>query len=58
MNSWGRDWGKDGIAWVKYNDFQHFVKEAYGLYPMGSADKYDDTKMAVEFGLIAWPSKV
>lgn len=52
MNSWGEQWGDKGIAWVRYGDFQKFVKEAYGLYPMGSTQKFDDSKMAVEFGLL------
>ncbi len=38
MNSWGEDWGIDGIAWVRYTDFKHFNVESYGLYPMGNAD--------------------
>jgi C1A family cysteine protease len=50
MNSWGNDWGDDGIAWVGYRDFEHFTKEAYGIYPMAS--KQDQGKMAVEFGLL------
>ncbi|MEN0006142.1 MAG: C1 family peptidase [Bacteroidota bacterium] len=52
MNSWGEDWGDDGIAWVRYKDFDYFTKEAYGLHPMGSGEKYDDSKLAVEFGLL------
>lgn len=50
MNSWGEDWGSQGIAWVRYRDFEYFVKEAYGVYPMASAQNQD--KMAVEFGLL------
>ncbi|HMO63523.1 MAG TPA: C1 family peptidase [Ferruginibacter sp.] len=34
MNSWGPEWGENGIAWVRYEDFQHFVREAYGVDPM------------------------
>ncbi|HEY6063361.1 MAG TPA: C1 family peptidase, partial [Chitinophagaceae bacterium] len=30
MNSWGPEWGKDGVAWVKYGDFKNYVREAYG----------------------------
>jgi hypothetical protein len=52
MNSWGPEWGDNGVAWVKYDDFVHFTKEAYGLYPMGSAEKYDPNKLTVKFGLV------
>lgn len=51
MNSWGEDWGNRGVAWVRYQDFEHFVKEAYGLYPMGSSKTYNPNKLGVEFGL-------
>ncbi len=55
MNSWGEQWGDRGLFWVRYKDFEHFTREAYGLHPMGSVEdraKYDDSKMAVEFGLL------
>lgn len=51
MNSWGEGWGKKGVAWVTYKDFDFFVKEAYGLAPMGKAAT-DDSKLAVKFGLV------
>jgi hypothetical protein len=57
MNSWGEDWGDRGIAWVRYPDFEHFVKEAYGLHPMGATEKFDENKMAVEFGLLDMATK-
>ncbi|HSK12210.1 MAG TPA: C1 family peptidase, partial [Phnomibacter sp.] len=31
MNSWGPEWGENGIGWVRYADFKHFNKEAYGI---------------------------
>ncbi|MEO6233178.1 MAG: C1 family peptidase [Ferruginibacter sp.] len=34
MNSWGPEWGENGIGWVRYNDFGEFVREAYGVDPM------------------------
>jgi hypothetical protein len=34
MNSWGPEWGKNGIGWVRYPDFKEFVREAYGVDPM------------------------
>lgn len=52
MNSWSEDWGNRGIAWVRYRDFEHFTKEAYGLYPMGSTNAQDANKMQVKFGLL------
>ncbi len=34
MNSWGPEWGQNGIAYVRYGDFKTFVREAYGLDPL------------------------
>ncbi|MBC7889564.1 MAG: C1 family peptidase [Ferruginibacter sp.] len=34
MNSWGPEWGDNGVAWVRYADFKEFVREAYGIDPM------------------------
>ncbi len=52
QNSWGPEWGKNGRAWVRYKDFAYFAKEAYGVHPMGSADKPLTDKLSVQFGLI------
>lgn len=52
MNSWSEDWGNQGLAWVRYADFERFTKEAYGLYPMGSTDQQNANKMQVKFGLL------
>jgi C1A family cysteine protease len=54
MNSWGPGWGKKGVAWVSYEDFDHFTKEAYGLYPMGNAKdaQFDPNKLNMRFGLV------
>ncbi len=55
MNSWGPSWGKNGVGWVTYKDFDYFTKEAYGLYPMGNASdkKFDPNRLAMKFGLVA-----
>jgi C1A family cysteine protease len=29
MNSWGKEWGRDGFIWLKYKDFARFAK--YGI---------------------------
>ncbi|MCO6490175.1 MAG: DUF4384 domain-containing protein [Phaeodactylibacter sp.] len=55
MNSWGEEWGQRGIGWVRYRDFEHFTKEAYGVYPV--AAQQDKSRMAVEFGLADVNSK-
>lgn len=34
QNSWGSEWGKNGVAWIYYGDFKEFVREAYGIDPM------------------------
>ncbi len=31
MNSWGPEWGQNGIGFVRYGDFKEFTREAYGL---------------------------
>lgn len=31
MNSWGPEWGQNGIGWVRYEDFEFFTREAYGI---------------------------
>ncbi len=33
INSWGPDWGDGGYAWVTYEDFALFVREAYEVIP-------------------------
>ncbi len=53
MNSWGPEWGENGIAWVTYNDFKNFVVEAYGLDPLVSKAARDQNKLSISLGLIS-----
>lgn len=53
MNSWGETWGEKGVAWVGYDDFEYFVREAYGIYPMSEqSPQFDPNKLEVQFGLV------
>ncbi|MBN1132000.1 MAG: hypothetical protein JXR52_02780 [Bacteroidales bacterium] len=52
MNSWGEEWGKNGIFWIRYNDFDYFTREAYGLYPMGNAEAVTSKILQVQMGLV------
>lgn len=51
MNSWGEDWGVDGIGWVRYSDFKAFNIESYGLYPMGNVNDKVQSSFKGSFGL-------
>jgi hypothetical protein len=57
MNSWGKEWGTNGVAWILYKDFKHFVKEAYGLDPMPKKGNAIAQNLALEIGLVNAKSK-
>ncbi len=52
MNSWGKEWGVNGIAWVSYDDFEFFGKEAYGIYPMADAAAPATTVLQAQLGVV------
>jgi C1A family cysteine protease len=52
MNSWGEEWGNKGVAWVSYDDFEIFVKEAYGIYPMGDARATSTSLLNAQLGIV------
>ncbi len=52
MNSWGTDWGNNGVAWVGYADFKEFVREAYGIDPMPKRGAAVNIAFEAAIGLI------
>lgn len=50
MNSWGPAWGKNGMAWVPYDAFDHFTREAFAVYPMGEGVDVKPSRFDVSFG--------
>ncbi len=52
MNSWGPEWGRNGLAWVRYSDFDHFAREAYAVYPQGDGVDAKPQRFDISFGLV------
>jgi C1A family cysteine protease len=52
MNSWGEEWGNNGVAYVRYNDFDFFVVESYGVNSLGKVGAENPDKFKVALGLL------
>jgi hypothetical protein len=52
MNSWGEEWGNNGVAYVRYNDFDFFVVESYGVNSLGKVGAENPDKFKVALGLV------
>lgn len=52
MNSWGPEWGNNGFGWVRYQHFNYFVREAYGLDPMQKVGAAANQPFEAEIGLV------
>ncbi|MCA0381726.1 MAG: peptidase C1A papain [Bacteroidetes bacterium] len=52
MNSWGPEWGENGIGWVRYADFKEFVREAYGIDPLPQQGAALQQAFDCEIGLV------
>ncbi|MFZ1688387.1 MAG: C1 family peptidase, partial [Flavobacteriales bacterium] len=57
MNSWGTEWGRNGLAWVPYDAFNYFAKEAYAVYPMGESAGEKPASFDIRFGLAVVDAK-
>ncbi len=52
MNSWGPEWGKNGVAWVRYGDFKNYVREAYGIDPLPKRSEVANIPLECTIGLV------
>jgi hypothetical protein len=52
MNSWGQEWGKNGVGWVRYGDFSQYVKEAYGIDPLPKRTAVTNIPLECNIGLV------
>lgn len=52
MNSWGPEWGKNGVAWVRYGDFKNYVREAYGIDPLPKRSSVANIPLECKIGLV------
>jgi hypothetical protein len=52
MNSWGPEWGKDGIGWIRYGDFRNYVREAYGIDKLPKRGAMANVALECSIGLV------
>lgn len=52
MNSWGPEWGKNGVAWIRYGDFKNYVREAYGIDPLPKRSNVANIPLECTIGLV------
>lgn len=52
MNSWGPEWGQNGIGFVRYGDFAEFAREAYGVDPLPKSGAALNVPFEAQVGLI------
>lgn len=52
MNSWGPEWGNNGVAWVRYGDFKNYVREAYGIDPLPKRSNVANVPLECTIGLL------
>ena len=52
MNSWGPEWGNDGVGWVRYGDFKTYVREAYGIDPLPKRSDVANIPLECNIGLV------
>lgn len=46
VNSWGKDWGNNGLIWMRYDDFATHTKYAYEMIPAKKQQKSEKKLLA------------
>ena len=57
MNSWGPEWGQNGLGYIRYGDFKKFVREAYGVDPMPKRGAALNIDFECTIGLVTGDTK-
>jgi C1A family cysteine protease len=57
MNSWGPEWGENGVGYVRYGDFRRFVREAYGIDPLPKTGAALNVDFECNIGLVNTATK-
>ncbi len=52
LNSWGPQWGKNGVGWIRYGDFNNYVREAYGIDPLPKRTNVANIPLECTIGLV------
>ena len=52
MNSWGSEWGTNGVGWIRYGDFKNYVREAYGIDPLPKRSNVANIPLECTIGLV------
>lgn len=51
VNSWGEDWGNEGLMWVRYNHFAEFTRYAFEMVPQAAIVKKDKKEISGKLDL-------
>ncbi len=52
INTWGKEWGKEGFTWIKYKDFADYVQYGFGLFQLGSSACSVPFEASVKFKML------
>lgn len=53
INTWGKDWGKQGFTWIRYKDFADYAQYGFGMFQVGGASCDVPFEAKVKFKLLS-----